>query len=62
MRFTTKWKDYELLDASSGERLERWGDMILVRPDPQIIWDTPKTNKNWKNPNAIYHRSSSGGT
>lgn len=61
MRFTTKWKDYELLDASSGERLERWGDMILVRPDPQIIWNTPKTNKNWKNPNATYHRSSSGG-
>ena len=61
MRFTTKWKDYELLDASSGERLERWGNMILVRPDPQIIWDTPKNDKNWQNPNAIYHRSSSGG-
>ncbi len=61
MRFTTKWKDYELLDASNGERLERWGDVILIRPDPQIIWNTPKTDKNWQNPNAIYHRSSSGG-
>lgn len=61
MRFTTKWKDYELLDASCGERLERWGDVILIRPDPQIIWNTPKINKNWKNPNAVYHRSSSGG-
>ena len=61
MRFTTKWKDYELLDASKKERLERWGDIILIRPDPQIIWNTPKINKNWQNPNAIYHRSSSGG-
>ena len=61
MRFTTKWKDYELLDVSKKERLERWGDIILIRPDPQIIWNTPKINKNWQNPNAIYHRSSSGG-
>ena len=61
MRFTTKWKDYELLDVSNGERLERWGNVILVRPDPQIIWNTPKADKNWQNPNAIYHRSSSGG-
>ena len=60
MRFT-KWNDYELIDASSGERLERWGDIILIRPDPQIIWNTPKTDKRWKEPNAIYHRSSSGG-
>ena len=38
----SNWKDYELLDTSAGERLERWGDIILIRPDPQIIWDTPK--------------------
>ena len=61
MRFTDKWKDYQLLDASSGERLERWDDIILIRPDPQIIWNTPKENPNWQNANAIYYRSSSGG-
>lgn len=61
MRFTTKWKDYELLDASNGERLERWGDIILIRPDPQIIWNTPRNHKSWQCPNAVYHRSSSGG-
>lgn len=55
------WKDYELIDASKGERLERWGDMILIRPDPQIIWDTPRVNPLWKNAHARYHRSSSGG-
>lgn len=60
MRFT-KWNDYELIDASSGERLERWGDIILIRPDPQIIWNTPKIDKRWKEAHAIYHRSSSGG-
>lgn len=38
------WNDYELIDTSAGERLERWGDIILIRPDPQIIWNTPKTN------------------
>ena len=42
MRYTTDWKDYELMDCSCGEKLERWGDYILVRPDPQVIWDTPK--------------------
>ena len=39
------WKDYQLLDTSSGERLERWGDYILIRPDPQVIWNTPRTLK-----------------
>lgn len=49
------------MDASDGERLERWGDYILIRPDPQIIWHTPKNNPNWKNSYAHYIRSKSGG-
>ena len=57
----SNWKDYELLDTSAGERLERWGDIILIRPDPQIIWDTPKTNPMWKKAHARYHRSNTGG-
>lgn len=60
MRVAT-WKDYELLDTSAGERLERWGDVILIRPDPQIIWDTPKKNPLWRDAHAVYHRSSTGG-
>lgn len=55
------WKDYEVLDTSKGEKLERWGEYILVRPDPQVIWDTPKLHKGWKTRNAHYHRSSKGG-
>ena len=55
------WEDYELIDASNGERLERWGNVILIRPDPQIIWKTPKDHYLWKRANARYHRSSSGG-
>ena len=55
------WKDYEVLDTSKGEKLERWGDYILVRPDPQVLWDTPKLHKGWKLKNAHYHRSSKGG-
>ena len=55
------WKDYELLDTSAGERLERWGDVILIRPDPQIIWDTPKKHPLWRQANARYHRSNTGG-
>ena len=45
------WKDYEVIDSSDGEKLERWGQYILVRPDPQVIWDTPRTDKRWKHPN-----------
>ena len=56
-----QWKDYEVLDASDGERLERWGKYILVRPDPQVIWDTPKKEKGWKKMNGHYHRSAKGG-
>ncbi|MDE7253631.1 MAG: class I SAM-dependent methyltransferase [Acetatifactor sp.] len=55
------WKEYEVLDASGGEKLERWGDYILVRPDPQVIWNTPHTHKGWKQKNAHYHRSAKGG-
>ena len=55
------WKDYEVIDTSKGEKLERWGQYLLVRPDPQVIWDTPKANKGWKNKNAHYHRSQKGG-
>lgn len=61
MRVADGWKDYELLDCSDGERLERWGDVILVRPDPQVIWKTPKKHPMWKKANARYLRSSTGG-
>ena len=55
------WKDYEVIDTSNGEKLERWGKYILVRPDPQVIWDTPHAAPEWKRKNAHYHRSSKGG-
>ena len=56
MFIAQNWKDYEVIDTSDKEKLERWGDYILVRPDPQVIWNTPKTNKGWKHMNAHYHR------
>lgn len=55
------WKDYELIDASAGERLERWGKVILIRPDPQVLWDTPKKDPLWEQADARYRRSSTGG-
>ena len=61
MRLAEGWTDYELIDASSGERLERWGNSILVRPDPQVIWNSSKTDPLWDKADAIYHRSHSGG-
>ncbi len=61
MRTAENWKDYELIDCSGGERLERWNDIILVRPDPQVIWQTPRTNRLWNNAHAVYNRSSTGG-
>ena len=61
MRFTADWSDYELIDCSDGERLERWDDVILIRPDPQVIWQTPKTHPLWHNAHARYIRSSTGG-
>lgn len=61
MRLADRWKDYELLDASGGERLERWGDVVLIRPDPQIIWKTPREHPLWNKADARYCRSKSGG-
>ncbi len=55
------WKDYEILDCSDGEKLERWRDKILVRPDPQIVWKSEKTDKKWQNADARYNRSKTGG-
>ena len=61
MRTVQGFNDYELLDADSGERLERWGNVILIRPDPQVIWTGKRTDKRWYSADAIYHRSNSGG-
>lgn len=61
MWIANEWTDYEVLDTSKGEKLERWGDFLLIRPDPQVIWNTPKMQKGWKKPNAHYHRSAKGG-
>jgi 23S rRNA (cytosine1962-C5)-methyltransferase len=61
MIVSDKWIDYEVLDTSGGEKLERWGDYILIRPDPQVIWDTPKRDKRWHSPDGHYHRSDKGG-
>lgn len=55
------WKDYEVIDCSDGEKLERWGKYILLRPDPQVLWSTPKKNPNWNKLNGHYHRSNKGG-
>lgn len=55
------WKDYRLIDADSGERLEKWGDFVLIRPDPQIIWSGERKNPLWKKADGIYSRSRSGG-
>ena len=61
MWISEHWRDYELIDCSGGERLERWGEQILIRPDPQAIWRTPRTEPRWDRPSARYSRSSSGG-
>ena len=55
------WKDYEVLDTSKGEKLERWGNYLLVRPDPQVIWDTHRNHQGWQKKNGHYHRSKKGG-
>lgn len=61
MWIADNWKDYEVIDTSNGEKLERWGDYYLVRPDPQVIWDTKRIDNKWKKPNGHYYRSSKGG-
>lgn len=61
MFLADKWKDVEIIDTSDGEKLERWGKYILVRPDPQIIWKTPKEDNRWYSYNAKYYRSNKGG-
>ncbi|MBQ7615613.1 MAG: class I SAM-dependent methyltransferase [Butyrivibrio sp.] len=61
MWIADNWKDYEVIDTSSGEKLERWGDYLLVRPDPQVIWNTEKKHFGWKKWNGHYHRSNKGG-
>ena len=61
MRYTKEWKDYELIDCSGGEKLERWGNQVLVRPDPQVIWKSERKNKLWYKADARYIRSRSGG-
>ena len=61
MWIADQWKDYEVIDTSGGEKLERWGSYLLIRPDPQVIWNTPKKHPGWKRRNGHYHRSSKGG-
>ncbi len=61
MRTVEGFNDYELIDADNGERLERWGDVILVRPDPQIIWSGKRQDPRWRQAHAVYHRSNKGG-
>lgn len=55
------WKDYEVIDTSGKEKLERWGNYLLIRPDPQVLWNTERKHYGWKKPNAHYHRSAKGG-
>ena len=61
MWLADNWKYYEVLDTSAGEKLERWGKYILVRPDPQVIWNTPKDDPLWRKYDARYARSNTGG-
>lgn len=61
MRATQNWKDYRLIDTTNSEKLEMWKDIVLVRPDPQVIWKTPKKSKLWAEAHAHYRRSSQGG-
>lgn len=61
MRICQDWKDYKIIDAGNGEKLEIWKDIVLRRPDPQAIWPITNKNEQWKNPDGFYHRSSKGG-
>ena len=61
MKIANNWKDYKILDMADGQKLERWGEVILSRPDPQIIWKQKTCPKKWKEINAVYYRSKTGG-
>lgn len=61
MRIASNWEDYKVIDTSENHKLERWGDIVLSRPDPQVIWSTEKTNPMWQNCHGVYHRSKKGG-
>lgn len=61
MKLANKWKDYEIIDMANGEKLEKWGEIVLARPDPQIIWKDKSFPKEWNRANAIYKRSKTGG-
>lgn len=61
MRTVSDFNDYELIDATAGERLERWGKVILIRPDPQVIWNEKRLDPRWNTADAVYHRSNNGG-
>lgn len=61
MRVAENWKDYEIIDTSDGNKLERWGSVILSRPDPQVLWSTKKENLLWESAHGVYHRSKKGG-
>ena len=61
MRPANQWKDYELIDATGGNRLERWGSTLLVRPDPQVVWKSEPVSGLWAKADAVYHRSAKGG-
>ena len=61
MRPADSWRDYELLDATNHNRLERWGQTLLIRPDPQVIWKNDETSPLWAKADAVYYRSAKGG-
>ena len=61
MRIANQWNDYRILDTSGQEKLEQWGNVTLIRPDPQIIWKTPKEHGMWNHADGHYHRSNAGG-
>ena len=61
MKIANEWKEYKILDMADGQKLEKWGDIILSRPDPQIIWKDKSFTNKWNKINAVYHRSKTGG-
>ena len=61
MNIAKNWEDYKIIDMADGQKLEKWGDVILSRPDPQIVWKNKSYPEEWKKANAIYSRSKTGG-